>query len=134
MAASTVLQSVIMACSRVRPCSSAGLLDQKDQSWHTCHTRWWSSSSTGFPTPNPLAAAARCSLRNEWLTQTRVLAAHERHWARTYDATAYADMRKRALRAAGNHGEGKRLAALLCHEKHSSAQRATVTRASRRRG
>src|SRR5208282_3008512 len=26
-------------------------LDHNDQLWHTCHARWWSSPSAGFPTP-----------------------------------------------------------------------------------
>ena len=47
-------------------------LDHKDQLWHTCHARWCSFTSAGFPTPTSLDGPHRALIR--WITTSAAAA------------------------------------------------------------
>jgi hypothetical protein len=106
-------------------------LDHKDQLWHTCHARWWSSPSAGFPTPTSLdgpppgfrlldydLSGSRTRNSGNGMDAVQMLTRHKLVCPPIVH-TAYADTRSHALGPAGKRGRGNRLAELLCKARTS---------------
>jgi hypothetical protein len=62
----SMLDGVLGSDRHGHEAGTSKVLDHKDRLWQTCHARWWSSTSAGFPTSTSHDGPRRALVR--WIT------------------------------------------------------------------